>query len=94
MRYAQIENDVVVQIDCNPRAGFIEVDDSVCCGMKFDGENFSSPKPAGLPIQEQIEALEAQQSPRLSRCASLGDSYSVAKLQEIEDSIKALREGL
>lgn len=94
MRYAQIENNVVVQIDCNPRDGFIEVDDSVCCGVIFDGENFSSPKPAGLPVQEQIDALEAQQTPRLLRCASLGDSYSVAKLQEIEDAINVLREDL
>jgi len=91
MRYAKIENNEVVQVDCNPREGFVEVDDSICCGMLFDGEDFSIPKPVRPTIQEQIEALEAQQTPRLLREALEGQAYALGKLSEIEDAIQLLR---
>tara|TARA_R110002074_G_scaffold195878_7_gene362463 strand:+ start:181 stop:474 length:294 start_codon:yes stop_codon:yes gene_type:complete len=92
MRYALIENNVVVQIDCKPRDGFVEVDNSVCCGMLYDGEHFSLPKPTLPSVQEQIRDLEAQQTPRLLREAAIGHQYALDKLLEIDNVITYLRD--
>jgi len=91
MRYALIEHSEVVQIDCNPREGFIEVEDNVSCGMLYDGKNFSLPASPPISIQSQIQALEAQQTPRILREAIEGQAFALSKLSEIEDAIQVLR---
>lgn len=45
-------------------------------------------------VQQKIAALEAQQTPRLLREAALGGEYANAKLLEIDNKIKELREKL
>lgn len=40
MRFAKIENNIVIQIQPNLEDGFIEVDDSVCCGMVLENGKF------------------------------------------------------
>ncbi|MEO5341104.1 MAG: hypothetical protein H7837_11420 [Magnetococcus sp. MYC-9] len=37
MLYVHIVEGVVVQVDCNPREGFIPTSGRVCCGMLYDG---------------------------------------------------------
>lgn len=76
MRYAFIENNVVVQIDCRPRAGFIEVDSSVCCGMLYDGVNFKLPtKSNDQLLNEEMEALNKQYDANM---LSLANEYNIA----------------
>jgi hypothetical protein len=55
MRYALIEDNTVVQIDCNPRDGFIEVEDSVVCGMLLEGSTFTNPTPPTTLLAEQAK---------------------------------------
>ncbi|WP_432473347.1 hypothetical protein [Amphritea sp. HPY] len=43
MRYAKIENGTVIQIQPNKETGFIEVEDSVVCGMQQEGDDFVAP---------------------------------------------------
>jgi len=94
MRYALMHMNEVVQVDCSPRDGFIEVDDSVCCGMLHDGERFFLPQSQPVSIQQQILDLESQQTPRLLREAALGHQYAVDKLSEIDEAITYLRDSV
>ena len=43
MKYALIEDGVVIQIQPNPQDKFIEVADSIHCGLLFDGKAFTAP---------------------------------------------------
>jgi len=45
MAYVKVNNGVVVQKQPNKQDGFIEVDDSVVCGMVVDGDDFILPAP-------------------------------------------------
>jgi len=96
MRYALIKDNKVVQIDCSPREGFIEVEDSIVCGMLYDGEHFSPPQSQSqsqpVSIQQQILDLESQQTPRLLREATMGQQYALDKLSEIDEAITYLRD--
>lgn len=52
MKYAKIENGIVIQTQPNQEDGFLEVKDSVYCGMKLEnGEYVIPPK-----TTEQIKA--------------------------------------
>ncbi|QGT52252.1 hypothetical protein [Vibrio phage MZH0603] len=42
-------------------------------------------------ISNQIYNLEKQQTPRMLRCAALGDAHAIQKLEEIENAIQSLR---
>ena len=44
MKYAKIENNVVVQTQPNEETGFIKVPDNVCAGMIKKGKSFENPK--------------------------------------------------
>lgn len=43
MKYAKIENNIVIQIQSNPQDGFIEVEDNICCGMIKQDNTFVNP---------------------------------------------------
>tara|TARA_R110002074_G_scaffold178539_3_gene342242 strand:+ start:181 stop:531 length:351 start_codon:yes stop_codon:yes gene_type:complete len=76
MKYALIDNNVVVQIDCNPRAGFVEVDNSVYCGMLYDGVNFKLPtKSNDQLLNEGMEELNKQYDANM---LSLANEYNIA----------------
>lgn len=58
MRYALIENNEVIQIDCNPREGFVEVSDDVVCGMLMVAEGlFEDPTPSAQRLATQAKIL-------------------------------------
>lgn len=60
MKYALIVNGVVEQVQPNKQEGFIKVDDSVVCGMVYDGKDtFSNPEKTPEEVQSNIndEAL-------------------------------------
>ena len=65
MAFVQIIDGVVVQKQPTQADGFIEVDDSVVCGMLFDGESFSLPEPmqinystvSRLKLKRKLEAI-------------------------------------
>lgn len=44
MRYAKIEDNIVVQTQPNKEKGFIEVEDNIVCGMIKVGGKFENPK--------------------------------------------------
>ncbi len=52
MKYAKIVNNIAVQIQPNKETGFVEVDDTVVCGMVQNGDLFENP-----PIVETQEQL-------------------------------------
>lgn len=54
MKYAKIENNIVIQIQPNPEDGFIEVDDDVVCGM-IQKEDGSFVNPVFEKTPEEIE---------------------------------------
>ena len=51
-QYALIENSVVIQVDCNPREGFIECPDYVVCSMIKQGDTYVNPPPP-VPTPEE-----------------------------------------
>ena len=57
MRYAKIENDIVVQIQPNKEKGFVQVDDSVICGMVVSGDTFVVPEKSEIDIQIEFRML-------------------------------------
>lgn len=94
MKYVLVEDGVVVQIDCNPRVGFIEAEDCIVCGMLYDGDNFSPPKAQPVSILKQILALEAELTNRTLREALAGQAFALNKIAEIDSAIKLLRDQL
>lgn len=63
---------------------------------QYDGQEYVEGdvelyKPHNLVIQEQINALESQQTPRRLREAALGVQESIDFLQDIDDQIEVLR---
>lgn len=58
MKFQKTVAGVVVQTQRSPQAGFIECDESVHCGLLFDGINYSQPGPTP-PIQLTIEQRKA-----------------------------------
>lgn len=57
MAYVKIVSGVVVQKQYSPADGFVEVDDSVVCGMLFDGVAYSIP-PESLDDIKAAKLLE------------------------------------
>lgn len=53
MKYAKIENNIVVQVQPDKQEGFIEVDDSVICGMIKSGEIYIIPRKTDKEAEEQ-----------------------------------------
>lgn len=43
MKYALIIDNIVVQVQPNPKDGFINIEDSICCGMIKQGNTFVNP---------------------------------------------------
>lgn len=61
MKYALIENNVVIQIGAKKRDGFIEAPDYVACGMVKNGDSYSiSPKSNDELFTEEMAALNAK----------------------------------
>lgn len=90
MPYVLIENNTVVQKQPTPAEGFMEVDDTVTCGQVLVNGEFVNPQPAPPSIQTQIIELEAQQTPRRIREASLTPE-GAAWLSGLDAQIAALR---
>lgn len=88
MKYAKIENGVVVQTQPYNENGFVIVPDNTGCGMMWDGYKLSIPTVV-LTEQEQIIELERQITPRRVREAILGTDNGW--LVEIERKISVLR---
>ena len=61
---------------------------------KYEFIPYVAPVIPELSTQDKINALEAQQTPRMLRGAALGDADSIAKLQAIETEIAELRKQL
>lgn len=58
MKYALIENNIVMQTQPNYQTGFVEVPDSVIVGMIDNGDGtFSNPPPTPLTKQESVDAI-------------------------------------
>lgn len=55
MRFAKLENNIVVQIQPNKEKGFVEVDDSVCCGMILENGKFITP--TIVKTEEELEQI-------------------------------------
>ena len=65
MKYAKIENNIVIQTQPNEEEGFIEVSDDVFCGMELvDGEFIISLRVR--TVDEQIAELNKQRDAELS----------------------------
>ncbi len=76
MRYVLMKDSKVVQIDCNPREGFIRAGNDVHCGMIYDGINFKTPaKSNDQLLNEEMEQLNKQYDTIMS---SLANEYSIA----------------
>ena len=96
MNYAEILSDAVVNVvvadaDFAEMHGLIPCGDEVQIGWMYDGVNFIAPEIPPPTIQDQIDALEAQQNPRLLREAALGGKFALDKLGSLEADIAALR---
>lgn len=94
--YAQLKNPetgeclVINQIDAK-NAGWQQYDLEISYeGKWYLAGNAPQPKPAEL-AQEEINRLEAQQTPRLYREAIAGGEYATAKLAEIDAAIAVQR---
>jgi len=94
MRYVKVSKGVVVAVYSKYTAGLIKADDTVCCGMLYKDKTFSLPPVTPPTIQQQIEALELQQTHRLLREAALGNNTALSMLQEIDSKIQELRDKL
>lgn len=94
-KYCNIEDNVVIQVQPNGDKDFIECPEWVHVGCKYVDGKFVEPTPEPTPeptIQEQLYALDAQQTPRMLRNAALGDEYAIEELQRIETEAAVLRE--
>ena len=94
--YAQLKNPetgeylVINQIDAK-NAGWQQYDLEISYeGKWYLAGNVPQPTPAEL-AQEEINRLEAQQTPRLYREAIAGGVYATAKLAEIDAAIAVQR---
>lgn len=61
---------------------------------KYEFIPYAAPVIPELSTKDKINALEAQQTPRMLRGAALGDADSITKLQAIETEIAELRNQL
>jgi hypothetical protein len=52
--FVKIEDGIVVQKQPYADDGFVEADDTVVCGMTYDGDEFASPVIEPLPTQPEI----------------------------------------
>lgn len=96
MKYALIVSGVVKQTQPSKGAAgeWKECGANVVSGYLYSGSEFTIPpiKPAEPPtVAEQIAELESSVTARWLRCAALGDTYAIGKIQEVEDKIKELR---
>lgn len=57
MKYAKIENDVIIQIQPNLEKGFVEVPDDAVCGQIKQGNSFANPNPY---VPSPIEVWEKE----------------------------------
>ena len=90
MKYALIKNNKVVQTDCNPRDGFTEVEDSVCCGMFLDA-NSKFVIPDKQPEQLQHEAKTLRDSIIESNINVNGVEWQVDKSRDEPRIKRAIR---
>ena len=62
MKYAKIENSIVIQIQPNNELGFMEVADDIVCGMLYDNATgtFSNPPAQPAPIPTQVTMRQAR----------------------------------
>jgi hypothetical protein len=65
MKYAKIENNIVIQIQPNEEEGFVEVPDNVFCGMELVDEKFIISLRVRT-VDEQIAELNRQRDDELS----------------------------
>jgi hypothetical protein len=76
MKYAKIENNIVIQTQPNNQPGFIEVDNSVVCGMIKNGSKFENPtvEPVIKTYREnRAEAYIKEMSPEGTFQNTVGD---------------------
>jgi hypothetical protein len=64
MKYAKIENNIVIQTQPNEEEGFVEVSDSVFCGMELVDEKFIISLRVRT-VDEQIAELNRQRDDEL-----------------------------
>ena len=87
-----IEDGETIGFNLVPANGFVEVPDSVVCGMLDNGDgSFSNPAPTPKSNEQLISELEQSITSRNLRGAALGDEYSINKIRAVEDEINALR---
>jgi len=105
MKYAKIENDVVVQVQPNKQDGFVEVEDSVICGMVKNGEIFEIPKKSDEEINQkrlneidirlvQIDNEKVRPTSSITTAQILGneiDQFDIDKLVALENEVIELR---
>ena len=87
MRYAKIENNIVVQTQPNLEDGFIEVDDNVICGQIKEGNNFINPPPTVLTYVE----LRADAYPSLTDQADMAYWDRQNGTTTLDDAITAVK---
>jgi hypothetical protein len=82
--------------DCARHDEYLEIKAHFEAGNsdKYEFVQYIAPVIPELSEQDKINALEAQQTPRMLRSAALGDADSIAKLQSIEAEIAELRKQL
>jgi hypothetical protein len=91
MKYALIENNIVVQIQPNRQNGFIEVDRSVICGMIKNGDSFISPDPTPTSPYAKMAELEKKRTFRRESEARRGVEGAQEWLNNLDAEIEALR---
>lgn len=91
MKYAFVENGVVIRVGVKKMPGMIEAPDDVYCGKLYDGNEFSDPKPVDKSAAMQIEELELSVTSRHLRGVALGDQYAIDHIRDVESKIAALR---
>lgn len=84
MSYVKIENGVVIQKQPYPEDGFIEVHDSVICGMTYDGENFTNPV-----AEFSLEGLKQYRDSYIEQEITFGD-ITVTNTQNTRTSLSAI----
>ena len=91
MKYAKLENNIVVQIQPNKEKGFVEVDDTVVCGMVLEDGLFT------IPINKQSEEeilqnkLNEAKSYLLSTDYKMTVDYFATLIKEQQDDLIKLR---
>lgn len=91
MKYALIENGIVVQVQSKKADGFIDVGDCVVCGMIMVDGAFADPQPEVNPRIAEIQAALAEIDAKTIRPLRAGEMDRVA---ELELQAKALRDEL